>query len=121
MGAQHLTQQEKAKLYDDMLLRYQRLQEQNSNIIIENHNPSNNENNNQPNNNKKQSNFETAASQPAAASKHFQRFVGKNVSQRYQPIINSKAIRIYLLYILHQTQVETFDSNMKRSNNVCDN
>jgi hypothetical protein len=28
MGAQHLTQQEKAKLYDDMLLRYQRLQEQ---------------------------------------------------------------------------------------------
>ena len=28
MGAQHLSQQEKAKLYDDMLLRYQRLQEQ---------------------------------------------------------------------------------------------
>jgi len=28
MGAQHLTQQEKARLYDDMLLRYQRLQEQ---------------------------------------------------------------------------------------------
>jgi len=28
MGAQHLTQQEKAKLYDNMLLRYQRLQEQ---------------------------------------------------------------------------------------------
>lgn len=28
MGAQHLTQQEKAVLYDDMLLRYQRLQEQ---------------------------------------------------------------------------------------------
>ena len=28
MGAQHLTQQEKAKLYDDMLLRYQRLEEQ---------------------------------------------------------------------------------------------
>ena len=28
MGAQHLTQQEKAKLYDDMLLRYQILQEQ---------------------------------------------------------------------------------------------
>ena len=28
MGAQHLTQQERAKLYDDMLLRYQRLQEQ---------------------------------------------------------------------------------------------
>ena len=28
MGAQHLTQQEKAKLYDDMLLRYQRLQEE---------------------------------------------------------------------------------------------
>ena len=28
MGVQHLTQQEKAKLYDDMLLRYQRLQEQ---------------------------------------------------------------------------------------------
>ena len=28
MGAQHLTKQEKAKLYDDMLLRYQRLQEQ---------------------------------------------------------------------------------------------
>jgi hypothetical protein len=28
MGAQHLTQQEKVKLYDDMLLRYQRLQEQ---------------------------------------------------------------------------------------------
>ena len=28
MGTQHLTQQEKAKLYDDMLLRYQRLQEQ---------------------------------------------------------------------------------------------
>jgi hypothetical protein len=28
MGAQHLTQQEKAKLYDDMITRYQRLQEQ---------------------------------------------------------------------------------------------
>jgi|TARA_R110000868_G_scaffold268604_1_gene527802 hypothetical protein len=28
MGARHLTQQEKAKLYDDMLLRYQRLQEE---------------------------------------------------------------------------------------------
>ena len=28
MGAQHLTQQEKAKLYDDMILRYQRLQEE---------------------------------------------------------------------------------------------
>jgi len=28
MGAQHLSQQEKARLYDDMLLRYQRLQEQ---------------------------------------------------------------------------------------------
>jgi hypothetical protein len=28
MGAQHLTQQEKAVLYDSMLLRYQRLQEQ---------------------------------------------------------------------------------------------
>jgi hypothetical protein len=28
MGAQHLTQQEKAKLYDDMIMRYQRLQEQ---------------------------------------------------------------------------------------------
>ena len=28
MGAQHLTQQEKAVLYDNMLLRYQRLQEQ---------------------------------------------------------------------------------------------
>ena len=28
MGAQHLTQQEKAKLYDDMMIRYQRLQEQ---------------------------------------------------------------------------------------------
>ena len=28
MGAQHLTQQEKAKLYDDMVLRYQRLEEQ---------------------------------------------------------------------------------------------
>ena len=28
MGAQHLTQQEKAKLYDDMLLRYHRLQEE---------------------------------------------------------------------------------------------
>ena len=28
MGPQHLTQQEKAKLYDDMLMRYQRLQEQ---------------------------------------------------------------------------------------------
>jgi hypothetical protein len=28
MGAQHLTQDEKAKLYDDMILRYQRLQEQ---------------------------------------------------------------------------------------------
>jgi hypothetical protein len=28
MGAQHLTQDEKARLYDSMLLRYQRLQEQ---------------------------------------------------------------------------------------------
>jgi hypothetical protein len=28
MGAQHLTQQEKGKLYDDMLRRYQQLQEQ---------------------------------------------------------------------------------------------
>jgi hypothetical protein len=28
MGAQHLNQQEKAKLYDDMILRYQRLQEE---------------------------------------------------------------------------------------------
>lgn len=28
MGAQHLTQQEKAILYDDMLKRYQRMQEQ---------------------------------------------------------------------------------------------
>jgi hypothetical protein len=28
MGAQHLTQQEKATLYDDMIKRYQRLQEQ---------------------------------------------------------------------------------------------
>jgi hypothetical protein len=28
MGAEHLTQQEKSRLYDDMLLRYQRLQEQ---------------------------------------------------------------------------------------------
>ena len=28
MGAQHLTQQEKAKLYDDMIMRYQRLEEQ---------------------------------------------------------------------------------------------
>jgi hypothetical protein len=28
MGAEHLTQKEKAILYDDMLLRYQRLQEQ---------------------------------------------------------------------------------------------
>ena len=28
MGAQHLNQQEKAKLYNDMLLRYQRLQEE---------------------------------------------------------------------------------------------
>jgi hypothetical protein len=28
MGAQHLNQQEKARLYDDMLLRYQRLQEE---------------------------------------------------------------------------------------------
>jgi hypothetical protein len=28
MGAQHLTQQEKARLYEDMLLRYQRIQEQ---------------------------------------------------------------------------------------------
>lgn len=28
MGAQHLTQQEKARLYDDMLTRYQRLQEE---------------------------------------------------------------------------------------------
>jgi len=27
MGAQHLNQQEKAKLYDNMLLRYKRLQE----------------------------------------------------------------------------------------------
>lgn len=28
MGAQHLTQEEKARLYDDMILRYQRLEEQ---------------------------------------------------------------------------------------------
>ncbi len=28
MGAQHLTANEKAKLYDDMLFRYQRLQEE---------------------------------------------------------------------------------------------
>ncbi len=28
MGAQHLTQQEKARLYDDMITRYQRMQEQ---------------------------------------------------------------------------------------------
>ena len=28
MGAEHLTQQEKARLYDDMLRRYQSLQEQ---------------------------------------------------------------------------------------------
>jgi hypothetical protein len=28
MGAQHLTQQEKGKLYEDMLRRYQQLQEQ---------------------------------------------------------------------------------------------
>jgi hypothetical protein len=28
MGAQHLTQDEKARLYDDLLLRYQRLQEE---------------------------------------------------------------------------------------------
>ena len=28
MGAQHLTQQEKAKLYEDMLFRYQGLQEE---------------------------------------------------------------------------------------------
>jgi hypothetical protein len=28
MGAQHLNQEEKARLYDDMLLRYQRLQEE---------------------------------------------------------------------------------------------
>jgi hypothetical protein len=28
MGAQHLTQQEKARLYDDMMIRYQRLQEE---------------------------------------------------------------------------------------------
>lgn len=28
MGAQHLTQQEKARLYDDMMVRYQRMQEQ---------------------------------------------------------------------------------------------
>jgi hypothetical protein len=28
MGAQHLTQDEKARLYDNMLLRYQRLQEE---------------------------------------------------------------------------------------------
>ena len=28
MGVQHLTQQEKARLYDDMLFRYQRLQEE---------------------------------------------------------------------------------------------
>ena len=28
MGAQHLTQYEKARLYDNMLLRYQRFQEQ---------------------------------------------------------------------------------------------
>ena len=28
MGAQNLTQHEKAKLYDDMMIRYQRMQEQ---------------------------------------------------------------------------------------------
>lgn len=28
MGAQHLTQEEKARLYDDMIKRYQRLEEQ---------------------------------------------------------------------------------------------
>jgi hypothetical protein len=28
MGAQHLTQDEKARLYDNLLLRYQRLQEE---------------------------------------------------------------------------------------------
>jgi hypothetical protein len=28
MGAQHLTQQEKARLYDDMMMRYQKLQEE---------------------------------------------------------------------------------------------
>ena len=28
MGAENLTQQEKAKLYDDMMIRYQRMQEQ---------------------------------------------------------------------------------------------
>ena len=28
MGAQHLTQEEKARLYGDMVLRYQRLEEQ---------------------------------------------------------------------------------------------
>lgn len=28
MGAQHLTREEKAKLYDNMIFRYQRLQEQ---------------------------------------------------------------------------------------------
>ena len=28
MGAHHLTQQEKARLYDDMMIRYQRMQEQ---------------------------------------------------------------------------------------------
>ena len=28
MGAQHLTQKEKARLYDDMMIRYQRMQEQ---------------------------------------------------------------------------------------------
>ena len=41
MGAQHLTQQEKAKLYDDMLLRYQRLQEQDRLIKAKNFEVSN--------------------------------------------------------------------------------
>ena len=36
MGAQNLTQQEKAKLYDDMMIRYQRMQEEVRQIKAEN-------------------------------------------------------------------------------------
>jgi hypothetical protein len=36
MGAQHLTQQEKAKLYDDMMVRYQRMQEQDRQLKAKN-------------------------------------------------------------------------------------
>ena len=36
MGAQHLTQQEKARLYDDMIMRYQRLEEQDRQIKAKN-------------------------------------------------------------------------------------